>query len=91
MIVDKIIHIFWFQFIAHNNLFLLVIYVLKTFFQIKNLLADTLEYMNKYKSYNSILINFVQGSIWKDKVKNHEVHKVLLFFYILMIMKLEIL
>lgn len=57
--------------------------VLKNFFQMKNVLSDTLEYMNKCKHSKKILLNFVQGSVWKDKEKYHESQTVLpivLFF-----------
>lgn len=42
-------------------------HVLKNFFQLKDVLTDTLEYINKCEIQNSILINFVQGSVWKKK------------------------
>lgn len=55
-------------------------HVLKNFFQLKNVLSDTLEYINKCKIQNSILINFVQGSVWKKKESEHGSQIVLPFF-----------
>eukprot|EP00102_Acyrthosiphon_pisum_P012464 XP_008181629.1 PREDICTED: uncharacterized protein LOC103308990 [Acyrthosiphon pisum] len=44
---------------------------------------DTLEYVDKLKVHSSILINFVQFSVWKKKEKNHGtqiVFPIFLFF-----------
>jgi len=54
--------------------------VLKNFFQIKNLLSDTLDYMNECKLNEKILLNFLQGSVWKDKGKYHEYQTVVPIF-----------
>jgi len=39
-------------------------HVLQNFFKLKNVLTDTLEYMNKCRFYNSVLMNFTQGSVF---------------------------
>lgn len=54
--------------------------VLKKFFELKNVLRDTLEYMNKIKSYDTIFVNFIQGSVWQKKIKEHENQLVLPIF-----------
>ncbi|CAI6367798.1 unnamed protein product [Macrosiphum euphorbiae] len=54
--------------------------VLKNFFQIKNLLSNTLDYMNECKLNEKILLNFLQGSVWKDKDKYHEYQTVVPIF-----------
>lgn len=41
--------------------------VLKKFLELKNVLVDTLDYINKIKSNDTIIVNFIQGSIWKKK------------------------
>lgn len=38
-------------------------FVLKKFFQIKSILSDTLKYINDIKHCDTILINFIQGSV----------------------------
>lgn len=38
----------------------------------KNVLSETLLYLNKCKLYNSPLMNFTQGSVWRKKQKDHE-------------------
>jgi len=43
-------------------------------------LLDTLEYVDKLKVHSSILINFVQCSVWKKKEKNHGTQIVLPIF-----------
>jgi len=54
--------------------------VLKKFFEFKNILLDTLEYMNKIKSYDTVFVNFIQGSIWQKKLNYHENQLVLPIF-----------
>lgn len=54
--------------------------VLKKFLELKNVLVDTLEYMNKIKSYDTIIVNFIQGSIWQKKINNHKNQLVLPIF-----------
>lgn len=44
------------------------------------MLLDTLEYVDKLKVHSSILINFVQCSVWKKKEKNHGTQIVLPIF-----------
>lgn len=44
------------------------------------MLSDTLEYINKCKIQNSILINFVEGSVWKKKESKYGSQIVLPFF-----------
>lgn len=46
-------------------------FVLKNFFQMKNILSDTLKYINDIKHCDTILINFIQGSVWKEKQIEH--------------------
>lgn len=60
--------------------FILIRDVLKNFFQIKNLLSDTLDYMNECKLNEKILLNFLQGSVWKDKDKYNEYQTVVPIF-----------
>lgn len=63
-------------------------YILKNFFHIKNVLLDTLEYVDKLKVHSSILINFVQCSVWKKKKKIMVLKSYLLYSYFLIITKL---
>lgn len=44
------------------------------------MLLDTLEYVDKLKVHSSILINFVQCSVWKKKEKDHGTQIVLPIF-----------
>lgn len=44
------------------------------------MLLDTLEYVDKLKVHSSILINFVQCSVWKKKEKDHGIQIVLPIF-----------
>jgi len=46
----------------------------------KNVLFETLLYLNKYKLYNSALMNFTQGSVWRKKQKDHKSQIVLPIF-----------
>jgi len=55
-------------------------HVLQNFFKLKNVLTDTLEYMNKCRFHNSVLMNFTQGSVWQEKLKNYESQIVLPIF-----------
>lgn len=57
--------------------------VLKQFFQLKELLSDTLEYMNKCKHNTSIFTNFVQGIVWKYKESNNKLQTILPIFLFL--------
>lgn len=55
-------------------------HVLQNFFKLKNVLTDTLEYMNKCRLYNSVLMNFPQGSVWQEKLKSYQSQIVLPIF-----------
>ncbi|KAF0706641.1 SAM domain-containing protein, partial [Aphis craccivora] len=55
-------------------------HVLQNFFKLKNVLTDTLEYMNKCRLYNSVLMNFTQGSVWQEKLKSYQSQIVLPIF-----------
>jgi len=55
-------------------------YVLKNFFQMKNILSDTLKYINDIIHCETILINFIQGSVWKEKQEKHDSQCVLPIF-----------
>jgi len=63
--------------------FIPIRYVLKNFFQMKNILSDTLKYINYIVHCETILINFIQGSVWKEKQEKHGSQCVLPFFFIL--------
>lgn len=62
--------------------------VFKKFFELKNVLIDTLDYMNKVKIFETISFNFIQGSIWQKKLKDYEDDQIVLpIFYFLTTMK----
>lgn len=53
-------------------------HILKKFFEIKNILSDTFDYINEIKSCDNILMNFIQGSLWKNKIKEHDINDIVL-------------
>lgn len=53
-------------------------HVLKKFFEMKNILSDTLDYINEIKSCDTILMNFIQGSLWQNKIKDHDKNQIVL-------------
>jgi len=58
--------------------------VLKKFFQLKDILKNSIDYVNETKSCDAVLMNFTQGSVWKNKMKdygkNQIVFPIFLFF-----------
>jgi len=52
--------------------------VLKKIFQLKDILKDTIDYVNKIKSCDSVLINFIQGSVWEKKMKDYGENQIVL-------------
>jgi hypothetical protein len=54
--------------------------VLVKFFQMKNVLKDTLDYIDECKVNNYLIRNFIEGSLWQDKLKTHGEDLVLPFF-----------
>ncbi|KAE9543677.1 hypothetical protein AGLY_002073, partial [Aphis glycines] len=60
--------------------FIPIRHVFYNFFKMKNVLSETLLYLNKCKLYNSALMNFTQGSVWRKKQKDHESQIVLPIF-----------
>lgn len=55
--------------------------VLKIFFQMKSILSETLKYMSDIMHCNTILMHFIQGSVWKEKQKEHGFQCVLPIFW----------
>lgn len=53
-------------------------HVLKKFFELKDILSDTFDYMNEIKSCDTILMNFIQGSLWQNKTKEHDKNQMVL-------------
>lgn len=45
--------------------------VLKKFFSVGNVLSETLDYIKSLNANNKVLQNFIQGSYWQSRVKNH--------------------
>ncbi|CAI6369501.1 unnamed protein product [Macrosiphum euphorbiae] len=60
--------------------FIPIRHVFYNFFKMKNVLSETLLYLNKCKLYNSALMNFTQGSVWRKKQKDHKSQIVLPIF-----------
>jgi len=56
-------------------------HVLKIFIEIKDILSDTFDYINKIKSCDTILMNFIQGSLWKNKMKEHDKNQMVLLIF----------
>ncbi|KAF0713678.1 SAM domain-containing protein, partial [Aphis craccivora] len=54
--------------------------VLKNFFSLDNILAETLEYLASLMDNKSVLGNFVQGTFWQSKIKKFEGKTVLPLF-----------
>jgi len=50
--------------------------VLKQFFQLKYILKDTIDYVNKTK--NAVLMNFIQGKVWEKKMKSYDENQIVL-------------
>lgn len=60
--------------------FIPIRHVLHTFFLIKNILSETLQYIDTCKLHNSAYTNFTQGSVWLKKQEYHESQIVLTIF-----------
>ncbi|XP_022164877.1 uncharacterized protein LOC111029935, partial [Myzus persicae] len=53
-------------------------HVLKKIVELKDILSDTFDYMNEIKSCDTILMNFIQGSLWQNKTKEHDKNQMVL-------------
>lgn len=53
-------------------------HVLNIFFEMNDVRSDTLNYINEVKDCDSILTNFIQGSIWENKSKNYDKNQIIL-------------